>query len=974
MRLTSGRSRANIAVDPQRPERPWHALDLQTVMSRLLTQPGGLSETEAARRLEVHGPNELPTRPPPKWWLILLRQFRSPIIYILVIAAAISVGTGHISDAGFIATVVGLNALIGGFQEFRADRSARSLQQLLQVRALSLREGEPTEIEARRVVPGDVVLLEPGNRVPADLRLISSRGLGVDESLLTGESTAVEKDAAWTASGEMPTDSVLAGPGFQHAEAGGKAAIPKWSAGPGREVALAEQRNMAFAGSIVVRGRGRGVVVATGAATQVGRLALDVLTTVVGKPPLMIRLERFTRVVGAAAVASAAALAAIGVSFHGAAVTEMLVFGIALAVAAIPEGLPVAITIALAVGARRMAKRRVIVRRLHAVEGLGSCTLIASDKTGTLTCNELTVRRIRPADGRLFEASGEGFSPDSGTIAAGGASGGADGRDGGLQRLLCIGVLCNEATLHRAEDRWVWHGDPTDVALLTAARKAGIEQEATLEALPLVESIAFEPERRYAASFHAEPDGILLAVKGAPECVLPMCDLDAPTRQRHLRAAEEMARDGFRVLALAEGRAATADASGAPHEPRHLRFAGFVGMIDPLRAGVREAVAECKRAGVTVSMVTGDHPVTALAIARELGMADSPEQVVTGEQLERCPPEELAGLVARTRVFARVAPHQKLQIVEAAKRAGHFVAVTGDGVNDAPALRSANVGVAMGRSGTDLARESSDLVITDDNFATIVAGVEEGRVAYDNIRKVVLLLLSTGAAEVVVVALGVIAGTPLPLLPVQLLWLNLVTNGIQDVALALEPNEGDVMRRRPRKSGEPIINRLMVRNTLSSAVLMGVIGFGVFLWMLRAGWSESGARNGLLLLMVLFENGPHRQLPLRNEIRLPPLPAAQPAAAGGRGGGAGTARADDAPAAWAEPPADLARKPASLDRAGSPGHDSADGAGAAEMALAQPLTWIAGGHARAGAGVTALPLSTRRQNHSRARSGSGKSR
>jgi magnesium-transporting ATPase (P-type) len=508
-----------------------------------------------------------------------------------------------------------------------------------------------------------------------------------------------------------------------------------------------------------------------------------------------------------------------------------------------------------------MARRGVIVRRLAAVEGLGSCTLIASDKTGTLTCNELTVREIRLPTGERFDVSGEGFVPD-GQVTHNGLP--VDtGSHPTLDSLAQVAVLCNEADLHRRDSQWIWRGDAVDLALLAMAHKLGWTRESSLSAHPQVNELPFEPEQQFAATYHQSDGATDVFVKGSPERLLAMCEREAESGriepaqsvEQMLRVAESMGKQGYRVLALAEGTLrAPLDAGQVPPEPSQLTFLGFVGMIDPLRPGVRDAVRACHQAGVEACMITGDHPVTALAIARSLGLASEPDQVVTGGELARMSSEEMNHAVQTARVFARVAPHQKLELVNAARRVGHFVAVTGDGVNDAPALRAANIGVAMGKSGTDVARESAELVISDDNFSTIVAGIEEGRVAYDNVRKVIYLLVSTGGAEVVLVVLALVAGLPLPLLAVQLLWLNLVTNGIQDVALAFEPSEGDVLRRQPRPTKERIFNRLMTERTVVAALVMGCVGFAAFWWMLQADWTEAAARNALLLLMVLFEN------------------------------------------------------------------------------------------------------------------------
>lgn len=797
-------------------------MDIGAVIEALDTREGGLRDSEAEERLARYGTNTLPQKPPPPFWKTFLYQFRSPLMYILVFAAVIAFAIDEPMDAGFIMVVLVLNAVIGGYQEWRAEQSAKALQKLLQIKATVQRDGEIVDIDAENVVPGDIVWLESGNRVPADIRLFMTNGLEVDESLLTGESLPVLKDRSWTGKQDTPLGDTL---------------------------------NMAYAGSIVTRGRAKGVVVATGQATQVGRLALEVMGDTGGDPPLVTRMKRFTHVIGLTVLISAVAIGILGLALGRYGLTEMLLFIVALAVSAIPEGLPIAMTVALAVATTRMARRGVIVRRLTAVEGLGSCTYIATDKTGTLTRNELTVKEASLPGGEVFEVSGVGFAPEGEVLFGGNPV--TKGSRPGLERLAIAAVLCNEADLHHRDHGWVWHGDTVDISLLSFGHKLGCDRESLLDSCPRVNEIPFEPERRFSASYHKTGEhSTTVFVKGAPERVIEMCGLERDEGADGLLAiAEDMAGRGYRVLALAEGEIADdLSPSEVPPEPSGLKLLGFAGMIDPLRHGVKEAVNSCRKAGIEVSMVTGDHPVTALAIARDLGMASDYSQVVTGAELMTKSPEELEKIVGRTSVFARVSPSQKYRIVEAAQSAGHFVAVTGDGVNDAPALRTANIGIAMGKEGTDVAREVSELVISDDNFATIVAGVEEGRIAYDNIRKVIFLLISTGAAELVLITLSLVSGLPLPLLPVQLLWLNLVTNGIQDVALAFEPGEGDSLKKKPRPPSERIFNRIMIERTLVSALTMGVVGFGFFYVLIHSGWSDSAARNALLLLMVLFEN------------------------------------------------------------------------------------------------------------------------
>ncbi len=797
----------------------WFAQELAAVLDALGSTASGLSEAEAGRRLQQYGPNRLPEQRPPGLLRTILRQFKSPLIYLLVIAAAVSLLVGEFRDASFIVVALLINAVIGTFQEARAERASLALQHLLRIRAAVRREDRVFDVDAETLVPGDIVYLESGNRVPADIRLFATQGLEVDESLLTGESLAVAKDCDWSGSAGTP---------------------------------LAERRNMLHAGTIVVRGRCHGIVVATGPHSVIGRLALDVMQAEAGHPPLIERMQRFTRRIAIAVLVAAAMIVVMGMVSGRYELTEMFLFGVALAVAAIPEGLPVALTVALAIATTRMARRGVIVRRLAAVEGLGSCTLIASDKTGTLTCNELTVQRVWLPDGHAYTVTGQGFEPDGCVMEDGSPV--EPGENSPLADLARAVILCNEGELLQRDSGWSWRGDPTDVALLVMAFKLGWHREATAERFPEVNAIPFEPERRYGATFNRFGDAVRVIVKGAPERVTGMLasGQDADLLQQK---AQEMAEAGYRVLAIAEGPApARLGPADAPPEPGNLVCLGLVGMIDPLRPGVRDAIASAREAGIGTVMVTGDHPLTALAIARDLGLASEPGEVITGEDLAAATAADLPGIIRRTRVFARIGPRQKLEIVNAARAGGHFVAVTGDGVNDAPALRAANIGVAMGKSGTDVAREAAELVISDDQFATITAGIEQGRIAYNNIRNVIYLLVSTGAAEVVLVALALTLGSPIPLLPVQLLWLNLVTQGIQDVALAFEPGTGDEHRASPRPPREPIFNRLMIERTIVGALFMGCAGFAVFQWCLAQGWSVETSRNALLMLMVLFEN------------------------------------------------------------------------------------------------------------------------
>lgn len=730
-----------------------------------------------------------------------------------------SLGIAEYSDAVFIFAVLQANAVVGAFQEWKAESSAEALNAMIPDEVMVRRGAKRHVTVSADLVPGDIVLLQSGDLMPADARLITAHDVTVDESSLTGESVPVGK----------VSDLVLA-----------------------EATAVADRRNMLHAGTTVLAGRAAGIVIQTGLHTELGRIAQAMAGIEAGTPPLVIRLRRLTRVIGIVVVCAVAALA-VAEFMRGMALAEVFFVAVALAVSAIPEGLPVAITVALSVGSARMARRNVIVRSLPAVEGLGACTLIASDKTGTLTVNQLTVKRLVLPRERTIEVTGEGYVPE-GTLRIEGEL--VDHEiEAAARRLASAGSLCNEATFRIEPQGYVHFGDTVDVAFLVLAKKLGAPRPAVLARYPETGFVPFEPHLRYAASFNDDDGRTIAHVKGAAEVVIPMCQ--GIDRDRAIAQAEDLSAKGFRVLAVAAGAvAAMPPAEGATSPLKGLEFLGLVGLIDPLRAEVPGAVERCRSAGIQVEMVTGDHPATALTIARELGITLDSDDVVTGAELSELmtDPNELDLAVASGRVFARVEPMQKHTIVTSHQRAGHFVAVTGDGVNDAPALRAAHIGVAMGRQGTDVARGAADLILADDNFASIVNGVEEGRIAYDNVRKVVYLLIATGAAEIVLFFLAFAAGLPLPLFAAQLLWLNLVTNGIQDVALAFEGGDPGVLARSPRPPEQPIFDRPMIEQTAISGAFIGVVAFAFFHWALAAGWSEAEARNVMLLLMVFFEN------------------------------------------------------------------------------------------------------------------------
>jgi len=808
------------------PDEP-HSCTGEELLSALASTGHGLSCQESLERISRYGSNALPRSKPPSVFMVFLHQFASPLIYVLGVAAFVSLLIQEYSDAGFIAAVLLLNAIIGTVQEYSAQQAAEALNELVTTSCRVLRTGDAYEVSAEELVPGDILLLESGDRVPADIRLLTCRDLEVDDSLLTGESMAVLKDA----------EQLLE-----------------------RDAALGDRCNMAFAGTMVSRGRGKGLVVGTALATELGRIASVVLGKSAAKAPLLVRMEKFTHWVALLVVIAAVLMAAVALS-RGMPLSEIFLLAVALAVSAIPEGLPVALTVALAIGMRRMAKRNVIVRKLMAVESLGSCTYIATDKTGTLTVNQLTARRIIVPGSIPWEVTGESLEPEGRVITPSGQISTAE--EAILQQIFQVSVLSNEGFLGRRDGGWVHHGDAVDVALLVLAHKAGITHTEMVDACPVLSNVPFESERLYSASLNSVDGSPKAFVKGALERVLPMCtqmlttdgirEIDQEWLQQQ---TYELASDGYRVIALASGSVEMGeDEELNDNHLQALTLVALVGMIDPLRPEASDAVARCRDAGIEVAMVTGDHPATALSIARELGLAEVGQQAVTGPQLKQAQDDdEREQLVNQSHVFARVEPQQKLDIVQSLQGSGHFVATSGDGANDAPALRAANVGVAMGKSGTDVARETADLIITDDNFASIVAGVEEGRIAYANVRKVIFLLISTGAAELVLFTLALLADLPLPLHAVQLLWLNLVTNGIQDVALAFEPGEGNELKYTPRSPQELIFNRLMIERVVLSALVIGIVAFIIFKWLLVSGASVDEARNGTLLLMVLFEN------------------------------------------------------------------------------------------------------------------------
>lgn len=801
------------------PPGPWHALSAEEVRATLGTTEQGLTEAEARDRLAQVGPNAIPEEPPPGLLTVLIRQFRSPLSYILMVAVAISLAIGEQIDAVVIGAALLLDALIGLFQERQAERSVRALRQLSAPHSRVLRDGVERQIASRELVPGDVVLLESGTRVPADLRLFSATSLQADESLLTGESLPVSKQTA-----------------------------PVPATAP-----LADRANLAYSGTIVVTGRGRGYVIATGLGTELGAIAHEMRQATDTATPLQERVARLAQTLALITVVAAVTTFALGL-VRGESATQMLLVAVALAVAAVPEGLPVGLTITLAAGVRRMARRNAIIRYLPAAETLGSTTVIGSDKTGTLTENRMTVQHVW--------AGGQSMTPPNGGADRANPQTTPTPPDGALRQTLLVGLLANEAQLYSTPEGYRYAGDPTEGALLVAAQQCGLDVRALRDAYPSVVDVPFEPERQYSASLRRARDGYLLAVKGAPEQVLRRCDrmllngTIAPVEPATVHAAiDAMAQAGMRVIAMAFLPLETPLADPERTiEAGGLIFAGCQGMLDPPRPGVREAIAGCHAAGIRVLMITGDHAVTAAAIAHDLGIADNDSPVLTGVELSTLDDAALHEIVTTVPVYARVTPQDKLRIVTALKDLGEVVAVTGDGVNDAPALRAADIGVAMGRSGTDVAREAADMVLADDNFVSIYAAVEEGRTAFDNVRKVTLFLVATNVAEVLAVVSAIAAGWPLPLLPAQILWMNLVTEGFQDVALAFEPPEGELLKQPPLQRNEPVLSRFLWERVAVAGVIAAVATLALFRWELDHSGSLQSARSVALTTLVAIES------------------------------------------------------------------------------------------------------------------------
>jgi len=802
----------------------WHAVAVDDCLRRLDAKRDGLTESEAARRLATFGPNRLPTSKPRSALMRFLMQFHNLLIYVLIAAGVLAGLLGHGVDAAVIFAVVLLNAAIGFVQEGRAEQALDAIRNMITPRASVLRDGNRVTVDAKDIVPGDVVLIEAGDRVPADLRLIRARNLTIDEAILTGESVPVEKATA-------PVDA---------------------------KAALGDRSPMAFSGTFVAAGQGVGLVVATALSTELGRIsamlgAVETLTT-----PLVRQMDQFARQLTAVILAVSVAVFAFAVYLRDYAWADAFMAMVGLAVAAIPEGLPAVMTITLAIGVQRMAARNAIIRRLPAVETLGSVSVICSDKTGTLTRNEMTVQTVVTAD-TTYEVAGSGYEP-RGEISR-------DGRvidaidDPVLGEIARAALLCNDATLRQADTGWIVDGDPMEGAFVSFAAKAGYDIVLTRKQIPRTDEIPFDARHRFMATLHHGHDGkAVLYLKGAPETVIGLCkNALGPSGAEPFETAdwhqriESLASRGQRVLGLAM--------KPMPSGSRDLTFQdvenglvllGIAGLIDPPREEAIAAIGECGRAGIAVKVITGDHAVTAGAIAEQLGLPNH-RAVMTGDMLEALEERQFREAARNTTVFARATPEQKLRLVEALQADGAVVAMTGDGVNDAPALKRADVGIAMGQKGTEAAKEAAEIVLADDNFASIVAAVREGRTVYDNLTKVIGWTLPTNGGEAMAIIVAILFGLALPITPVQILWINMVTAVALGLTLAFEPTEPNAMRRPPRKPDQPILSGLLIWRVVLVSLLFVTGAFGMFFWAKARGLPVEEARTIVVNTIVVFE-------------------------------------------------------------------------------------------------------------------------
>lgn len=809
--------------DLKKPE-VWYALSEEELLDKLKSSSNeGLESSEAAQRLAHFGPNEIEREKGLTRWQILVHQFKDPLIYILLFAAFITLVLRDYIDTSVIMAVVTLNAVIGYIQETKAQKAIRALSGLAAPKARVIRNGREMEIPGKELVPGDIVLLTSGGKVAADMRVLHSQGLEVDESTLTGESTSVSKESA-----PIKKDDLVPG----------------------------DQVNMLFSGTIVVRGRARAIVVRTGRETELGRIATSVKRVGITKTPLLEKVEKMGNRIGIIIIGFALFIAVLGIIYQMSPY-EIFITVVAMVVSAIPEGLPVIMTVTLAIGVRRMSARQAIIRSLPAVETLGSTTVIGSDKTGTLTQNQMTVKSIW-ADERVYNTSKTGYTLE-GEI-EGVSEKALSSEHKGLYNTLRAGTLANEADVKSLElgDP---KGDPTEIALHVSAFKGGINLLELKRDAKQVDMFPFEPENQFMGTINQVEGKKVVYLKGSPERILEKCNrvakgdvIDELNRESVQKAAQKFAREGLRVIAMAYKEVESDFEKLDPAlMSSNFIFAGLQGMEDPIRPEALEAIKVSQKAGIRVIMITGDHVETALSIGCRLNLDPKNEGALEGSEIDKLKDDELDKLLSDVNIFARVSPQHKLRIVERLKNMDHIVAVTGDGVNDAPALRAAHFGVAMGENGTDVAREASDMVLSDDNFATITGAIEQGRIVFSNIRKVTFFLLSTAVGEMIVILVAIIMNWPLPFIAVQILWINVVTNGLQDLALAFEPGEKGILNRRPRPVDEGIMTRRLVERLGGVGLVMAAGTLGIFWWTMDQTGDLQTAQSVAMTQMVLFQ-------------------------------------------------------------------------------------------------------------------------
>ena len=780
----------------------YYNLDFKKVIDALDSSLNGLSNSEVQNRLLKYGKNELPKKKKDNIFKIFLMQFYNPIEIILIITVILSFLVGETIDALAIIFIIIVDVLIGTYEEWKAKKDADSLIEMVKVTSKVLRNNEIIEIDSSNLVPGDIILLESGDKVPADGRIIECTNFQVDESSLTGESQNQPKNPQ-----VLKNDPLLA-----------------------------DLDNMVFASTSVVTGRAKVIVVKTGINTEIGKIADKVINTKEEKSPLTIRVEKFSKQISVLIVIIAFITAFVLIK-TGYQVNEIFLCVVALAISAMPEGLPLALTMALTVASKRMLKKNVIVKKLNSVEALGSCTVIASDKTGTLTVNEQTAREIYLASGDSYKVTGTGYN-DSGKIVPHKNSKLAD-----VSNIITLGALNNEAHLELKDGIWKSYGDSIDIAFLSLAKKASNIELPNKEAM-----IPYESENQYSAVFYKKNGKLRCTVKGSIEKIMAF----SKTNEEIQKANTDLTSKGYRVIAIADGIVKGTKES----DIKALDFIGLVAFIDPIRDDAKASIKECSLAGIKVMMITGDHPLTAYAIAKDLGLCHKESEVATGKDISHYKSlgnDELDNFIKNIKVFSRVTPLDKLEIVESLKRQGEFVAVTGDGVNDAPAINQASIGIAMG-SGTDVAKETAEMIVIDDSFSSIVEGIREGRCAYSNIRKIVLFLLSCGLAEVSFFLLAIAFGFDIPLVAIQLLWLNVVTDGLQDISLSLEKSDKDIMKEKPRPTKESIFSGDLIKEVLILGSMITIIVFGVWKYMMDNNVDKNIARSVIMMLMVVIQN------------------------------------------------------------------------------------------------------------------------